>query len=91
MKEYTLEPKEEDTLKLNIGEESFLIPLATSMTLEEASSMDTMDGAISFFKKYIREEVANTLSLRNWRDLIRWWKEASEEATQDGGMTPGES
>ena len=52
MKEFTLNKREEDYLKLNIGEESFLIPLASNMTLEEAQTMDTLEGAISFFREY---------------------------------------
>lgn len=92
MAEFTLKTREEDTLKLNIGDESFQIPLATSMTLEEARSMDTMEGAISFFNKYIREDVANSLSLINYRDLIKAWRDASEVAMQAAGdITPGES
>lgn len=91
MKEFTLKDREADFLKLNIGDESFNIPLATSMTLEEAHSMDTMDGAISFFKKYIREDVANSLSLLNYRDIITAWREASESVMQQGDVAPGES
>lgn len=92
MAEFTLNRREEDTLKLNIGEDSFEIPLATSVTLEEAQAMDSMDGAIAFFKNYIREDVANALSLLNWRDIIKVWKEASETAMKAAGdLTPGES
>lgn len=91
MAELTLKKREEDTLKLNIGEDSFQIPLATSMTLEEAQSMDSMDGAIAFFKKYIREDVANALSLINYRDIIKAWRDASEVAMNaSGDLTPGE-
>ena len=91
MAEFTLNRREEDLLKLNIGDESFNIPLATSMTLEEAASMENMDGAISFFKKYIRKEVADALSIINYRDIITAWREASEKAMNPGDMTPGES
>ena len=88
MAELTLKPREIDTLKLNIGDDSFQIPLATSMTYEEALGMDTMEGAIAFFRKYIRADVADMLTLMNYRDIINAWKDASEEA---GGKTPGES
>lgn len=50
MAEFTLKKREPEWLKLNIGDESFNIPLATSMTLEEAHSMNEMDSAISFSK-----------------------------------------
>lgn len=91
MREFTLKNKEPDFLKLNIGEESFEIPLATSMTMEEARCMETMDGAISFFNKYISSDIANALTLRNYRDIIVAWREASEAAQADGDATPGES
>lgn len=88
MTEFTLTKREIDTLKLNIGDESFQIPLATSLTLDEARGMDSIEGSIAFFRKYIRAEVADTLTLMNYRDIITAWKDASEQA---GGKTPGES
>ena len=91
MAEFTLKKREPEWLKLNIGNESFNIPLATSMTLEEAHSMNEMDSAISFFKKYIRDDVANSLSLLNYRDIITAWKNASEAVMQQGDVAPGES
>lgn len=91
MAEFTLKKREADWLKLNIGDESFNIPLATSMTYEEAASMETMDGAISFFRNYIREDVANALSLMDYKDIIDAWREAGEKVMSSGGITPGES
>lgn len=91
MKEFTLKKRESDYLKLNIGEESYLIPLATSITYGEAKSIDTIDGAMVFFRKYIGDEVADSLSLYDYKDLIEAWKDASEKAVSDGGITPGES
>ena len=88
MAEFTLKNREIETLKLNIGDESFQIPLATSLTLDEARGMDSIDGSIAFFRKYIRADIADTLTLINYRDIITAWKDASE---QSGGKTPGES
>ena len=90
MKEFTLKKRESDYLKLNIGEESYLIPLATSITYGEAKSIDTIDGAMAFFRKYIGDEVADSLSLYDYKDLITAWKDASEKAVS-GDITPGES
>ena len=53
--------------------------------------MDNMDGAISFFKKYIGEKTASTLTLKNWNAIFRWWKEASEENAKNGDASLGES
>jgi len=92
MAEFTLKPREDDTLKLNIGEESFQIPLATSMTFDEASRMNTNEGAIEFFKKYIRAEVAESLTLGNWREVLVAWSDASRKAADAmGGSGAGES
>jgi len=89
---YTLQDtQEDDLLELNIGNETFNIPLATGMTLEEAYTMNTMDGAISFFKKYIRKEVADALTLGKWQELLVVWMNASQNAKKDGDLTPGES
>lgn len=91
MAEFTLKKRDEDVLKLNIGDDSFYIPLANSMTFDEAASMDTMDGAIGFFKKYIKEEVTKALSLGDWKAVITVWREASEQAMKQGDAAPGES
>ena len=91
MREFTLKKREEDYLKLNIGEESFLVPLATNLTLDEVEKMDSTDGAIEFFRKYIREDVAQSLTLYNYKDIITAWREASEKAMESAGKTVGES
>ena len=91
MREFTLKKREEDYLKLNIGEESFLITLATNLTLDEVENMDSTDGAIEFFRKYIREDVAQSLTLYNYKDIITAWREASEKAMESAGKTVGES
>lgn len=91
MAEFTLKKREEDLLKLNIGNESFNIPLANSMTFDEAASMETMDGAIGFFKKYIDKNITDALTLGDWREVINAWREASERAMKPGDITPGES
>lgn len=91
MREFTLKKREEDYLKLNIGEESFLIPLATNLTLDEVENMDSTDGAIEFFRRYIREDVAQSLTLYNYKDIITAWREASEKAMESAGKTVGES
>ena len=91
MAEYTLRKREDDWLKLNIGENSYRIPLATTMKLKEAQSMETMDGAISFFIFYIDDDVAENLSLWDYKDILTAWKDASEKAANQGDPTPGES
>ena len=88
MAELTLKPKEADVLKLSIGEESFYIPLATSLTFEEAEELKTRDGIVGFLRKYIRAEVADALTIGNWTEIMTTWTEASREAA--GGLSLGE-
>ena len=57
MKELTLREKEDDFLKLNIGEESYLIPLASSMTLDEIRAMDDKEKALSSFRSTRAEKL----------------------------------
>lgn len=91
MAEFTLKQREDDTLKLNIGNDSFQIPLATSMTLDEARTMETMDGAIAFFNKYIGKDIAAKLTIMNYRDIINAWRMASQESAKIGDADLGES
>lgn len=91
MQEFTLNKREDDYLKVNIGEESFNIPLVGSLTPAEAQvAMESIDGAIAFFNNYIRADVAERLTIFNYRDLVTAWKEASEKVMH-GEVTPGES
>ena len=91
MQEFTLNKREDEYLKVNIGEESFNIPLVGSLTPAEAQvAMESIDGAIAFFNNYIRADVAERLTIFNYRDLVTAWKEASEKVMH-GEVTPGES
>lgn len=90
MAEFTLKPKEESTIRINIGEDSYQVPLAMSLTLKEAEEASSFDGSVAFFKKYIPEEVADALTVQNWYDIMMAWKDASMSMA-DGSLTPGES
>lgn len=91
MYEFTLKKREEDTIRFNIGEKSYQVPLATGMTLDEASKMETTEGAIEFFKSYIGEEAAAALTLGNYRDMLNVWREASKKSAESGDVSLGES
>ena len=79
MVEATLKRHEDDVLKLTIGESAYEIPLATTLTPDEANEIGTRDGMIAFFRKYIPAEIADTLKIIEWSDLCIIWKNASEE------------
>ena len=87
MAEFTLKRKEANTMRLNIGDESFQIPLAGSLTPEEAIPLDTQAGTIAFFQKSISGDIQKTLTIDEYNEISKAWIAASKAA---GGKTPGE-
>ena len=88
MREFTLQPKEEQTLKINIGEESFVIPLGGSMTRKELASLDTQEGTYSFFRKYIPKAILEQLKMDDYNQIVNIWLEETAKAS---GKKLGES
>ena len=87
MAEFTLKRKPVKTLKVNIGEESFMIPLAGSLTPEELAKLDTAEGTRDYFRKYLSEDVKKVLTIEDYNEITRAWIDASNKA---GGKTTGE-
>lgn len=89
MKEITLGAKKEvPVLKVNIGDKSYAVPLAGSMTPKQIMALNTEAKTINWFRKFIPTDVAEALTVNDWNELIVAWGDASRE---DSGMTPGES
>lgn len=86
MPEFTLRKKPAKTLKVNIGEESFHIPLAGSLTPKEAATLDTAKGTQDFIKKYLSPEVADSLTIDDFNAITNAWTSASNRS----GANPGE-
>ena len=74
MKEFTLKKKETDFFKLNIGEESYLIPLARSLTFEEVDRMRKRENVVEFFRKYLGNDVFNALTVDQFEIVCREWQ-----------------
>ena len=87
MAEYTLKRIETKTLKLNIGEESYQIPLMGSLTFKEAKTLDTQEGTYAFVKKYIPNKVLDGLTVEEYNQIVEIWK---EESQKHAGKKPGE-
>ena len=87
MAEFTLRERPKKTLKVNIGDESFEIPLAGSLTPEEAAPLDTQAGTIEFFQRYLSEEVKHILVIDDYNELTKAWIKASKVS---GGKSAGE-
>lgn len=88
MAEFTLKPREAKTLKLNIGDESFQIPLGGSLTRKELAGLDTKEGTYSFFRKYIDKAVLDSLPMDDYNEIVRVWLDETAKAS---GKTLGES
>ena len=93
MKEFTLKKKESDFFKLNIGEKSYLIPLARSLTLEEINRMQTKENVVEFFRKYLGDDVFNALTVDQFEIVCREWQKANDMTAdgEDEDITAGES
>ena len=93
MKEFTLKKKESDFFKLNIGEESYLIPLARSLTFEEINRMQNKENVVEFFRKYLGDDVFNALTVDQFEIICREWQKANDMTAdgEDEDITAGES
>lgn len=93
MKEFTLKKKESDFFKLNIGEESYLIPLARSLTFEEINKMQDKENVVEFFRKYLGNDVFNALTVDQFEIVCREWQKANDMTAdgEDEDITAGES
>lgn len=88
MREITVgSPKERKVLKINIGEESYSLPLLGSLTIKEATRLDTQDGTVAFITDYIPKDVMETLTVDDLNAIIKAWKSASDLE----GISLGES
>lgn len=85
--EFTLKKREKKTLKVNIGDESFQIPLAGSLTPEENAKLDTGDGTVAFLRRYLSDDVNAFLTVDDYNEITAAWIKASKEAKGN----PGES
>ena len=88
MAEVILKQKQVEVLKATIGDETYSIPLATSVPYLILKNMRTDEKVIEFFKEYIPEDVFNGLLTDEIMQLVKAWNDATLEAT---GASVGES
>ena len=77
-----------EVLRVDIGDASYNVPLAGSLTRKETSSIKSNDDVSKFFEKYIPKKVMDGLT---WNDIHAIYKAWSDASTADAGVTPGES
>lgn len=76
-------------LAINIGENTYNMPLAPAMSIKMVKKMaddPTFDGMLEVLTNYIPEEVLDELTYGNLEQIVRAWYEASEKLT---GMDVG--
>jgi len=89
MKEITLgsQAKENDFLRVNIGDKSYDIPLGGRLTPRELANMDTPAKTLAFLEKHIPKKVVESLCVDDYNALINAWSEATTGAA---GVPAGE-
>ena len=70
------------TLKVNIGEKTYSVPLAGSLTISEVQELSVKEDGYTFFEKYIPKKVLNSLTVDDMKALTEAWKEASAGDSQ---------
>ena len=79
MREVTVGNRNErEVLKVNIGEESYSLPLLGSLTMKEATRIETQEGTLAFITDYIPQDVINGLTVKDFNAIIDAWKSASD-------------
>lgn len=84
MREITLTSENEqiNVLKVNIGKETYSVPLSGSLSIREMKAMrDGTEDGFDFFGRYIPQDVLETLTMDQFNALNEAWKEASSEKT----------
>ena len=88
MREITLgNRKEIEVLKVNIGEESYTVPLAGSLSVKEANAINSEEKAVAFLQKHIPKKVLENLTVDDLNALVNAWY---GESTKNGAKV-GES
>ena len=87
MSRLVLEDNIKEVLEVVIGDATYNIPLAASLSWKEANEIKTNDDVVRFFLNYIPEDIFNKLSIKNITAIIEEWRKTSET---DSGVKLGQ-
>lgn len=93
MREITIDAKPIEVLKINIGSESFSLPLMGSLPFEDAMKIkngkteERLEYLTELLKSNIPEDLYKKLTSDTINQIIKAW---SKESTEAAGITPGE-
>lgn len=89
MAEVNIKKKEiTEVLKVNIGDESYSLPLSTDIPYEKLKTLNTDEGILAFLREHIPEEVVSNLTLDELKSILAAWRDATLESQ---GVGLGES
>ena len=77
-----------EVLAIEIGDKTYSLPLAGSMTRKELKALTDEEAVYNLLLTHIPEEVLDTLSMNDYNQLVQAWMDATTES-QDA--TLGES
>ena len=66
-----------DTLSVEIGNETYSVPLAGSMKRKELLSLKDDESVYNMFAKYIPEEVLDEMTVDEYNQLANAWSDAN--------------
>ena len=82
------DPKQIDSLEIRIGEESYMIPLGTAMTVKQLKALRTDEDIYAFIGQHMPEEVVDRLTFDNLAQIMKAWRDETERVS---GINMGES
>lgn len=82
------DPKQIESLEVKIGDQSYMIPLGTAMTVKELKALRTDEDIMAFLGRHMPEDVVDSLTFENLAQIMKAWRDETEKAS---GITMGES
>ncbi len=76
-----------ETLVVEIGGDTFSIPLAKSMKMKELRGMKDEESVYDFFAKHIGTEILDELTAEEYTQIVDAWTDANKETE---GVSLGE-
>jgi len=83
-----LRNKKVKTMSVDIGGDVYKIPLAGSMSIKDLNLAETAEGTLEWLKKYIPDDVVDSLARDDYNLLVNTWAEESKKDSD--GASVGE-
>lgn len=80
--EITLKKPKVENLKVNIGDNSYNIPLGAALSIDDYTLLDSFEGTVEFYARYIPKEVLNALSFAEINQLTKAWADETQKQSK---------